>query len=495
MKNVDLAEKIYDVVLSFNRAVRYEDLLNTILIKMIEITASDAGTLYILEEGQLHFRIIKNKTLGIFQSADDVIDLPPVVLDEGNIQNVSAYAAIKNEAVVIEDVYTDERFNFTGPKNYDKLTGYRSRSMLVLPMATFRQDKWEVLGVIQLLNCTDETTGEFAAYDKPEDNLAIPALANIAANTLSNLVYIQEIRKVFHSFVSAMVRTVDERSKYNSNHTHKVALLCAAFARYLTTQFPVGHEYNFSEHRLEELTMAAMLHDIGKIVTPIHIMDKADRLGVRLPVVQNKLEVQHFLLENELLRGNISESEYTTGHAQLAASRALIERANTVGYMDDALLAQVEALTRISFINSRGEEIHLLEAEDLTALSIRKGTLTAEERTVMEQHVSTTGRILSSIAFKKYYKNITDWAQSHHEFLDGSGYPRGLKGDELDTEVRIITIMDIFEALTASDRPYKKALPPDKAFDILTDMAEKGKLHAEFVQLFKKSEVWLEVEL
>ncbi|MCL2171198.1 MAG: HD domain-containing protein, partial [Defluviitaleaceae bacterium] len=335
--------------------------------------------------------------------------------------------------------------------------------------------------------------GEFISYGNMDEQPVIPALANVAANTLSNLFHIQEIRKVFNSFVSAMVRTIDERSKYNSNHTHKVAALCDLFGKHLGKIYPEGHPFHFGERRLEELTMAAMLHDIGKIVTPIHIMDKADRLGERLPIVQNKFIMNELVLENNMLKEQISKEDYNAQKTRLDAAFALVGKVNALGFLPDDLAEQVLALADLAFVDKNGETVRLLDDGDIASLSVRKGTLTDAERLIMQEHANTTGRILSNIAFKKYYKNVTAWAQSHHEFLDGTGYPQGLAGDELATEVLIITIMDIFEALTAGDRPYKKAMPPERAFGILNEMAEEGKLHADLVRLFQDSGIWMQL--
>ena len=488
-KNYDI-QKIFDVVLAFNRQLRYEDMLNIILTKMMEITNSDAGTLYITDEDKLHFRIIKNNTLGIHQTADEVIDLPPVSLNKDHIENVSAYTALNNEIVIVDDVYTNEKFNFSGPRNYDKITGYRTCSMLVLPLATYWNRNVEVLGVIQLINATDPVTKKVMPYGNIFSPPIIPALANVAANTLTNLTHIKEIRLLFQSFVSAMVRAIDERSKYNSNHTQKVTVLCERFAKYLNGRFPVGHPYYFDEIHMEELAMSAMLHDIGKIVTPISIMDKADRLGERLSVVRSRFEVKLLQLEVDMLKNHITEEEFTTKTEAIKKAHAVVESAAFTEELSEELANEVQQLVGITYRNPSGNDVPLLDARDLEALSVRRGTLTHGERAVMQEHVSVTSRILHNMAFGKYYKNVHKWARSHHEFLDGSGYPDGLRGSELTPEICIITIMDIFEALTANDRPYRRAMPVDRALSILTDMASAGKLHQELVKFFIESQVW-----
>jgi len=486
-------EKIFEMILAFNKERKYERLLNIILTKMMEMTCSDAGTLYIREDGELHFRILKNNTLNIFKSAEETIDLPPVPLNGNSIENVSAYAAINNEIIVIDDVYESNRFNFSGPKNYDRLTGYRTRSMLVLPLTAYRDDKPEVLGVMQLLNATDTKTGNPASYGNVFNPPVLPALANIAANTLSNLIHLEEIRMLFHSFASAMARTIDERSSYNSNHTLKVAKLCESFAKYLNGRFTEGHLY-FDDKRLEELTMSAILHDIGKVTAPVSVMDKADRLGNKLSEVRYRFEIKKLQTENDFHKGLISKDEFEKNKKILADAKELVEAAIIPAPVSDEKISEIQKLSVLKYRNSAGEEVPLLELEDIESLSVRFGTLTDGERKIMQEHAAITGRILDNSAFSKYYANVYEWSRSHHEFLDGTGYPRGIKGEDVPTEVCILTIMDIYEALTAADRPYKKAMPEEKAFEILADMAEKGKLDKELVALFKESCVWRDLD-
>jgi len=483
--------QIFDVVLAFNSQIRYEDMLDLILNKMMEITRSDAGTLYTIEQGKLNFRIIKNKTLGIHQTADLPIDLPPIELDKNNIKNVSAYSAIKNEVVVIKDVYEENHhFNFSGPKNYDKITGYRTRSMLVLPLTTYWNNNVEILGVIQLINATDPATKQVVPYGNIFSPPVIPALANVAANTLANLIHLREVRQLFKSFVTSMVQTIEEHSRYNNTHTQRVSELCTAFAAYLSSIFEKGHPYHFDDVNVEELTMAAMLHDIGKVLSPVTPMDKDHRLGERLPVVRKNFDIKLLQLEVDLLRNNITREEYDAERQRCNNALSLVETAAFTSSLTDDHAAEIQKLSELVYRNSAGKTVPILEAVDIEMLVIRKGTLTSGERASMEEHASITNRILQNIAFVKYYKNAGIWAGSTHDFLDSSGYPVGLKGDSLTPEICIITIMDIFEALVASDRPYKKALSVDKAMQIITEMADDGKLHKELVKLFKQSKVW-----
>lgn len=483
--------KILDVVLAFVGESKYEKLLGIILDKMMEITNSDAGTLYILEDNALLFRIIRNNSLNVHKSIDDVIDLPPIPLDPENIQNISAYTALNNEIVVIDDVYEDERFNFEGPKNYDKITGYRTQSMLTLPLSKMAMDGTEeVIGVIQLINAQDEDTLYVTTYDDVWDPPIIPGLAKIAANTLSGSVHLNEITTMFNSFIGVIMQAIDERSAYNKLHTYNVARYCTNFAEYLGKTFPPDHKYHFDEYRIERLRMAAFLHDIGKIVTPLEVMDKKDRLGSLLDIVRSRFELRRWQLRAIHSNGTINVVRYTSSMSELEDAALKVEEMNTASFLDDDALSYIDNLKRMEFIDQDGSVAPFFTDKELEALSVRKGTLTNTERLIMQEHVKTTGRMLDGISGWKNYKSVPQWAKDHHELMDGSGYPLGKTKNDLSTETLILTICDIFDALSSSDRPYKQSIPLIRSHGILLEMATEGKLHEGLVKLFIKSKAW-----
>jgi hypothetical protein len=370
------------------------------------------------------------------------------------------------------------------------MTGYHTRAMLVIPICTQGGLENEVLGVIQMINPIDPNTGELGVYGNINDPPILPALAKIAANTLSNLMYVKELRSLLRSFAAVMTQAIDERSPYNNNHTQNVALLCERFAIYLGDIYPLGHVFHFDSLHTERLILAALLHDIGKIITPLSVMDKANRLGERLEGIQYRFELKKCQNEIDWLHKKISENEYYAERDFISDSLTFIEHVNTMGFLTDDQLDVVKEICGIKYRNFEGAVVELLEPGDVEALCIKKGTLTSYEREIMQQHVIITGKMLDNIPFRKYYDNVPLWASCHHEFLDGSGYPKGLSGDDIPIESCIITIMDIFDALIDNDRPYKKGKKKKKALGILKKMSEDGKLHKRLVQLFIDSKVW-----
>lgn len=490
-KNVADLSKMPEIVMAFYSKKDYNDLLCFILTEMMDLTDADGGTLYVIEEGKLHFRIMKTASMNYFRGPTDRIDLPPISLDEKNISNISAYAAIKNELVNIDDVYGNTEFNFSGPKNYDAMTGYHTHSMLVFPLTSSSGEEEEVIGVIQLINSIDGETGQVKPFDYSEYEMQfLRALSNISANALSNLQQAKEIKELFNSFVRVMTKAIDERSRYNVNHTNNVARYCGDFAIYLSNIFPYGHELHFDENRREKLIMAALLHDIGKIVTPLEIMDKPSRLHNRIYVIQYKFQIKKLQLEIAYLTDKISVQQYEAELEALDEALGLIEQTNPSGYLEDDKAESIEELSHITYENKKGVTAPILTEYDMDSLTVKNGTLTENERKIMQEHVSVTERLLAEMSFNKFYRKVPEWAKDHHEFLDGTGYPRGLSGDSISVETCILSMTDVYDALTARDRPYKKATPPEKALDILSGMAENGKLHKELVDLFIKSRVW-----
>lgn len=450
-------------------------LLQTIMDKSMEYANCDAGTLYLFENEALTFKLMRTDSQNINKGKDgEVIALPPVPLRE---ENICAYSAIHRQILNIEDVRTCDMFDFSGPKRYDEMTGYRTKSMLVLPI-TNHEDK--LIGVLQLINAMDET-GEVIPFD-PAMEPVILSLASQAAIVLSNLLFTEEIKRQMWSFTEALAETVDARTPYNGSHIRNVAKYAGMLADYYNKLYEQGKETEyFNTQRREQLVMGALLHDIGKIVVPLEVMNKATRLDSREELLMARLNLIRSFYEIDGLNGRISAEQAEEKTREMDYVKEIISQVNKAGFLNDELLEKLNSVLDLTYEKTDGEVLAYFTETEKECLRVRKGTLTAQERETMESHVVMTERILSKVHFNSYYADSPVWAATHHECLDGSGYPKGLKAEELALESRIMAVADICDALLASDRPYKKPLPKEKAFQIMQSMAEEGKLEKKLV--------------
>lgn len=460
-------------------------LLERILSSVMELAHCDAGTLYLLDGDALRFRIMRNDTLKTYSGGDGVWpDMPPVPLSP---ENVCSLALLEGKTIHVSDVTRSPDYDFSGSARYDAMTGYHTRSMLTVPMQNRQGEK---LGVLQLINAMDET-GNVQSFSE-EMALVLESVASQAAITIQNVRYIGEIRELFRSFVRVMSSAVDERSPYNGSHTRHMAAYGERFLDYLNDQARAGgSEPPFSLQRGEELLMSVWLHDIGKLVIPLEVMDKPARL---LPEQHtafiHRMEVIRLLGEVEALSGQGIDLEALERDTKDAED--LVESVDAAGFVTDEKLAALEELSRRTYRDRDGLARPWLTPGEYAMLSIRRGTLSDEERNTMQSHVVMTDKLLSQIQFSPELSHVRDWAAAHHEFLNGSGYPRHLSGEDVPVEVRIITILDIFDALTADDRPYKPGMSVERALSILDAMANReGKLDPALVRLFAESRCWV----
>ncbi len=458
-----------------------EALLSNILDSAMEAANSDAGTLYLLEDDGLHFVRMVTRSQNVRQGGHDApISLPPVPMEE---KYVCSWVALHNEPINVADVHTDTHFDFTGSLRYDAMTGYRTQSMLVVPMAN---DRGELLGVTQLINAQDET-GAVVPFD-PEVELLVSALSSQAAISITNMRYAEQITMLLDSLVGTLSTAIDERSHYNANHTRNMVRVGEKFLDWLDK---TGNPLAFDENSRRSFLMSVWLHDVGKLTVPLEVMDKDTRLGTASEKVRERFHTVALLDRIALLEGKLDQAEYERRKKENAEAIAFIERINRQGFLPDEDLAAVDELAKRSYIDENGEEHPLLTPSEHTCLQIRKGTLTDEERSVMQSHAVVTGRILGQMTFPKLYAQVPKWAAAHHELLNGKGYPNHLKGDEIPTAVRLLTVLDVFEALTARDRPYKPPMPLEKALGILHIMAEKeGSIDPQLLALFEESKAW-----
>lgn len=469
-------EKIMDIGIRLSTERDRNRLLMTILDKGMEITNCDASTLYLYEKDELHFKFMKTLSQGINRGLDgEAIDLPPVPMKE---ENVCSYAAIHQEVVNISDVYASSRFDFSGPRQYDSLTGYRTQSQLVVPLAN---NENELIGVLQLINAMDEE-GRVIAFNK-EYEIIIRALGAIAAIELTNLSYVQALKTQIYSFVEALTTALEERTPYNALHTRNVEKYASMLADHITQLHKEGKcEKTFDLARKEQLMLAALIHDIGKLAVPLSIMNKATRLNQQIEKIDDRFALLKALYEIDSLRGRITAAEYEETVKDLEAELAYIHEIDVIDYVTDKDCEHIRKLAEKRHVGEDGTVLSYLTPQEVECLAIRSGTLTVQERREMENHVVMTSRILEKVQFQKGFSMVPKWVGAHHEYLDGSGYPKGLKGDELDLETRLLTVVDIYDALVATDRPYKQPISRPKAIQILKDMAKKGKVDLQLVE-------------
>ena len=469
-------EKILNIGISLSTEKDRNRMLIAILEKGMEVTNCDAGTLYLYENNELNFKLMKTLSKGINRGMNEPIDdMPPVPMEE---KNVCSYSAIHREVVNISDVYNSSRFDFSGPRKYDSLTGYRTKSQLVVPL---ENNENELIGVLQLINAMDEA-GNVIAFD-PQYEIIIRSLGSMAAIELTNLSYVEALKMQIYSFVEALTTALEERTPYNALHTKNVEKYVCILADYITKLNRQGKcEEKFEARQIEQLRLAALLHDIGKMVVPLSIMNKATRLDKEIEKIDERFKLLKALYEIDMLRGSITSEEYGEITADLDEELEFIHKIDIIDCVDDEAYEHICRLAVKKHVDKDGNVLPYLTEREVSCLSIRSGTLTMQERKEMENHVVMTSKILEKVQFYKGFSMVPKWVGAHHEYLDGSGYPKQLKGDELDLETRLLTVVDIYDALTASDRPYKDPISKEGAIDILKNMANRGKVDLRLVE-------------
>lgn len=475
-------EKILNIGIRLSTETNRTHMLAAILESGMEITNCDAGTLYLYEDNGLTFTLMKTLSKGIDRGMDrePIDDIPPVPMEENN---VCSYSAIHREVVNIPDVYDSSRFDFSGPRRYDSLTGYRTKSQLVVPL---ENNENELIGVLQLINAMDDS-GKVIAFDEQYE-IIIRSLGSMAAIELTNLSYMEALKTQIYSFVEALTTALEERTPYNALHTRNVERYASMLADYITKLHEQGKcEEFFTTRQKEQLMLAALIHDIGKMVVPLNIMNKATRLDGELAKIDERFKLLRALYEIDMLRGSITKEEYEAAAADLEEELAFIHKIDTIDYVDDKTYEHIQRLAVKKHIDQDGAVLPYLTEREIDCLNIRSGTLTAVERREMENHVVMTSKILDKVQFYPGFSMVPKWVGAHHEYLDGSGYPKHLKGDELDFETRLLTVVDIYDALTATDRPYKDPIPKDRALEILKSMAEQGKVDLRLVEWLKEA--------
>lgn len=481
MSNVRI-DRFVEIAIAISKEKDFDKLMDQIINEAMSITGCDGGTLYVYDREKecLHFHNMITRSKGINLTASKgEITLPPVPMGRGH---VCACAALDHKNIKIDDIYVSTEYDFHGAQRYDRLNEYRTASMMVIPM---EDDKAKVIGVLQLINAQDEN-GEIIPFACEHED-EISALASLAAVSLNNKQLAQQVLDILHSFVKVMATAIDARSPYNANHTRSMVGYADRFLTWLAAN-NVG--WDFDPAMRDPYLMSVWLHDVGKLVIPLEVMDKATRLGVLEQPLMHKLTVADLMEQIRVLSDPGAAEAVAKKRTMIAEAKELFLSSNSCGFLPDETIERIRLLAEETVQNESGESIPLLNEEELTALTVQKGTLTAHERSIMESHVSYTAKMLSEMVFGGDYEMVPAWAGNHHEFINGSGYPNHLSGEELTKEMRLLTIIDIYDALTAEDRPYKPPMPVEKAFGVLESMAEEGKVDKQILSWFKESKAW-----
>ena len=484
-------------------------LLEKIVLAAKQITRADGGTLYLLSEDRrfLHFEIVRTDSLHIAfggsspQAASSLFPRLPLWRADGTPNDcmVAANAAITGATVNIADAYVAKGFDFSGTRQFDARTGYRSQSFLTVPM---KDHEGEVIGVLQLINALDPVSGEVVAFSPADQRLA-ESLASQAAVALSNRQLVQQLEMLFESFVRLINLAIDEKSPYTGGHCQRVPELTMMLAEAAdaATEGPLA-DFKLTDKDRYELRIAALLHDCGKVTTPVHVVDKATKLqtlfdriqliDTRWEVVRRDAEIAKWRRMADGQPAEAAERDYQAFCRQLVSDREHLRRAN-IGCekMDEAAIARVRQIAEAyRWQGPDGQEHAFLSADEIENLTIRSGTLNAAEREIINHHIVATIRMLEQLPWPRHLKNVPEYAGGHHERVDGKGYPRGLKREQMSWQARMMGIADIFEALTAKDRPYKEGMGLAQALEILEGFSRRGHIDPDLYEMFVKGGVF-----
>jgi HD-GYP domain-containing protein (c-di-GMP phosphodiesterase class II) len=496
---VDRLELLTQIGAALSKETDLSKLLETILIVAKRITNADGGTLYrVTDDRMLKFEIMRTDSLGIAMGGTTGMVIPfcpiPLYDEEQNPVNLNvvAYAYHHDASLNIADAYATDGFDFSGTKNIDALLGYRSQSFLTVPMKNHEN---EIIGVLQLLNAKDPLTGAIIPFSADDQQLA-ESLASQAAIALTNRLLITHLEHLFESFINMINGVIDDKSPHTAGHCDRVPVLTMMLAE-AVTDCRVGPLKTFamSDKDRYELKIAGLLHDCGKITTPVHIVDKATKLQTiydRIGTIDTRFEVIRRDAEIALLRAKMSQRDFEQRLREIDEDREFLRFCNigaeAMRPEDQERVKQISAKYR--WRDTNGKETDFLTPDELDNLIIRAGTLTPNEREIINHHIDVTIQMLEALPWPSHLQNVPEYAGGHHERMDGKGYPRGLKRDEMSVQARCMGIADIFEALTASDRPYKKGKTLSESLAILGKFKLNGQIDPDLFDVFMWQKVY-----
>ncbi len=510
--NADLLariEKLNAIGIALSSEKDMPHLLESILIGAKQITRADAGTLYTVNDAQkLNFEIVQTSSLGINRggTSNQPVQLEPLPLyrRDGSPNNklVVTYSALNNKTVNLPDVYEENEtgFDFTGPRLFDKKMNYRTQSMLCVPMTNH---DGKTIGLIQLIN--KQSNNGPVAFDDNDVHL-VHSLASQAAIALTNKRLIDDLKALFDSFIKTIAASIDETSAHTGEHCRRVPFLTLALADAASRDESCLKAFKLTEQERYNLEVASWLHDCGKLATPIHIVDKSTKLETvfdRIELIDTRFEVlkrdakvsmlEHLLkINGDKDKADLIEKQYRQTIEQLNAQRDFIRVCNKgVESMAPELKARVNNIAAHTWCNCDGEITPFFSADELNNLLIPYGTLNDDERQIINDHILVTNKMLASMQFPEEMASVPEYAGGHHERMDGKGYPLGLTREEMSVPARVMAIADVFEALTAWDRPYKDAKKLSEALAILGKMKLRNHVDPDLFDIFINEKVYL----
>ena len=517
-----LIEQLLDIGVALSDTYDLGELLDLILSKSREITCSDAGSVYLVDELN-----VKECKL-VFKAAQND-SLPDLVFQEQALaitsESLTGYVALTGQSLNLADAYNlPKNTPYKFDKSFDEKTGYRTCSVLILPI---QNRHLEVLGVLQLINrkiqsnvlLTQENAKELTQpYSEWEERI-LTSLASQAAISIERNNLQENIENLFEGFVKASVRAIEARDSCTSGHSERVAKLTVGLSQEVNIiNSGIFSEIYFSNQQIQELRYAALLHDFGKIGVPEAILTKRKKLyqeqleliQQRFSLAQRTLEMEYAQTKYKYLSGHLSDIyqshtqkscllcqkiknldlELEVAITQLNDYWQTILTANEPKILAEEPLKQLQEISLYTYKDIDGQIKPLITPEEMAQLTVPRGNLTPEERQAIEAHVTDSYEFLKQIPWTKKLQKIPNIAYGHHERLDGSGYPRGLKENEISIQTQIIVIADIYDALTAGDRPYKQGLPVEVALRIMGSEAAENKINSHLFELFKQKQVF-----
>ena len=499
----DRLHRLSEIGMALSTEKNTDRLFEMILEEAKAITRADGQTLYSMnEDGNLEFEIMRNDTMNINMGGTSGIEIPyyPVKLwidkQTPNEKNVSAYVALAQKTVNIHDAYEEEGFDFEGTKNFDEKSGYHSKSFLTVPLKNHEN---EIIGVMQLINARNDHDEVISFNEEMQEQ--IESLASQGAVALTNKRLVEELKTLFEAFIKLIATAIDKKSEYTGGHCNRVPVITMMLADAVTEMTEGKYkDFSMNEDERYELYIAAWLHDCGKVATPPHVVDKGTKLETifdRIELVKTRMELLKRDAEIAFLKRQLNgqasdnfDDEFKETIRQIEENMNFLENCNVGGeFMKQNLQERVKSIGEQQ-VHLYGTDQNFLSNEEMANLNIPKGTLLPEEREIINDHIVITIEMLEQLPYPKHLKNVPEFAGGHHEKMDGTGYPKGLKANQMSTQAKIMAIADIYEALTAADRPYKDGKKLSNALRIMGFMKNDYHIDVDLFEIFVKSGVY-----